>query len=59
MGARLVKFDFCPKENEQIEVFIKVPEEKRIVIHRGVKCWHNKAVKGAVVRLFEEIHKGD
>ena len=59
MGARVVKFDFCPRENEQIEVYIKVPEEKRSVIHGVVKDWRNKVVKDAVVKLFEEVPKGD
>jgi hypothetical protein len=59
MGARLVKFDFCPKENEQIDAVIKVPEEKRGVIHGIVKDWKDKLVKDAVVKLFEVISKGN
>lgn len=58
MGARLVKFDFFPKENEQIEAIIKVPEEKRSVIHGVVKDCKNKIVKDAVVKLFEVINPG-
>lgn len=53
MGARLVKFDICPAENEQIEVIVKVPEEKRSVIHGIVKDWNGNIVKDAVVKLFE------
>jgi hypothetical protein len=53
MGARLVKFEFIPKENEQIETIVKVPEERRSVIHGIVKDWRNKIVKDAVVKLFE------
>ncbi len=58
MGARLVKFDFCPKENEQIDVQVKVPEEKRSVIHGVVKDWKDRVVKDAVVKLFEVVPKG-
>jgi hypothetical protein len=53
MGARLVKFDICPEENEQIEVVVRVPEEKRSVIHGIVKDCTGKVVKDAVVKLFE------
>lgn len=59
MGARLVKFDFCPKENEQIDAVVRVPEEKRSVIHGVVKDWRDKVVKDAVVKLFEVITKGN
>jgi hypothetical protein len=53
MGARLVKFDICPEENEQIEVIVNVPEEKRSVIHGIVKDWKGNVVKDAVVKLFQ------
>lgn len=53
MGARLVKFEFVPGVNEQIEAIVRVPEEKRSVIHGVVKDWRNKIVKDAVVKLFE------
>lgn len=59
MGTRLVKFDFCPKENEQIDAEIKLPEEKRSVIHGIVKDCRDKAVKDAVVKLFEIITTGN
>jgi hypothetical protein len=59
MGARLVKYDFCPKENEQIDAVIKLPEEKRSVIHGVVKDWKDKLVKDAVVKLFEVVSKGN
>lgn len=58
MGARLVKFDFVPKENEQIEAIVRIPEEKRSVIHGVVKDWRNKVVKDAVVKLFEVVGSG-
>lgn len=55
MGARLVKFEFCPKENEQIEATVKVPEENRSVIHGTVINCKNIPIKDAVVKLFEKI----
>ncbi|SHK65225.1 hypothetical protein SAMN02745163_04204 [Clostridium cavendishii DSM 21758] len=58
MGARVVKFTFCPKENQQIEAVIKVPEEKRSVIHGTVVNSCGEAVKDAVVKLLEVVeHK--
>ncbi|MCY6958958.1 carboxypeptidase regulatory-like domain-containing protein [Clostridium brassicae] len=56
MGARLVKFDICPKENEQLEVTVKVPEEKRSVVHGIVKDHNDNVVKDAVVKLFELVN---
>jgi hypothetical protein len=57
MGARLVKFEFIPKENEEIEALIKVPEDKRSVIHGIVKDWRGNVVKDAVVNIFEVVGK--
>lgn len=56
MGSRLVKFSFTPRENEQIETVIKVPEEHRSIIHGIVKNYKNKNVKDAVVKLFEVLN---
>jgi len=53
MGSRLVRFNFTPEENEQIESVIMVPEERRSVIHGVVKDHRNKVVQDAVVKLFE------
>jgi hypothetical protein len=53
MGACLVKFNVCPKGNEQIDAIIKVPEDKRSVIHGVVKNHKNEVVPNAVVKLFE------
>jgi hypothetical protein len=53
MGSRLVKFSFTPGENEQIEAVVKVPEERRSIIHGTVKDHKNRNVKDAVVKLFE------
>ena len=53
MGARLVKFDFIPVENEQIETIVNISEEKRSVIHGIVQDFNGNVVKDAVVKLFE------
>jgi hypothetical protein len=59
MGARIVKFDFSPRENEQLDVVVKVPEDKRSVIHGIVTNSNNDLIKDAVVKLFEVIEKSD
>ncbi|HEX9061047.1 MAG TPA: carboxypeptidase regulatory-like domain-containing protein [Clostridia bacterium] len=53
MGSRSVKFSFTPGENEQIETVIKIPEERRSIIHGIVKDCHNKIVRDAIVKLYE------
>jgi hypothetical protein len=55
MGNRLIKFEFCPEENEQLEACIIVPKEKRSVIHGIVKNHEQCVVKDAVVIIFEII----
>ena len=52
MGAKLVKFKLTPGENQQVEAIIKVPEERRSVIHGTVVDRFNKPVKDAVVKLL-------
>ena len=52
MGARLTKFEFNPKPNEEIDVVIKVPEEKRSALHGVVVDCCGKPDKNAVVKLF-------
>lgn len=52
MGYKLVKFQFTPEENEQIDAIIKVPKETRSVIHGVVLDECNKRQKDAVVKLF-------
>jgi len=59
MGSRLVRFNFTPGENEQIETVIKVPEEKRSVIHGIVKDHKGRMIKDAVVKLFEVLDPHD
>ena len=53
MGSRMVRFNFTPEENEQIETVVKLPEEKRSMIHGIVKDHKNRVVKDAIVKLFE------
>lgn len=57
MGYKLVKFNVCPKENEQIDAIVKVPKEPRSVIHGVVLDECNKPRKDAVVKLFKECKK--
>lgn len=57
MGAKLVNFTIEPEKNEQIEAFIKLPEESRSVIHGVVKDWNDEFVKDAVVKIFEKKNK--
>ncbi|GAA0179418.1 hypothetical protein SH2C18_22910 [Clostridium sediminicola] len=52
MGARLTKFEFKPKPNEEIDAIIKIPKEQRSAIHGVVVDWCGKPVKNAVVKLF-------
>ncbi|WP_461204786.1 transthyretin-like family protein [Clostridium sp. DL1XJH146] len=52
MGARLTKFEFKPKRNEEIEAIIKVAKEYRSAIHGVVLDYNEKPVKNAVVKLF-------
>ena len=59
MGSRIVRFNFTPRENEQIEAVIKIPEEPRSIIHGTVKDDKNKVVKDAVVKLFELLNPHD
>lgn len=59
MGYRLVKFEVCPKENEQLELTVRLPEESRSVIHGVVKDCKDKPIKDAVVKLFELINPCD
>jgi hypothetical protein len=54
MGYKLVKFNFVPGENEQIDAFIKVPKEPRSIIHGLVVDEHNKPLKDAVVKLYKQ-----
>lgn len=59
MGTRMVKFDICPKPSEQLELTVKIPEEKRSVLHGIVKDCNDEIVKDAVVKLFELTNPSD
>lgn len=59
MGNRVVKFEFIPEENEEIEASIIVPKETRSIIHGVVKHPDGKVVKDAIVRLFEVNYKSE
>ena len=59
MGYKLVKFNIVPGENEQIDVFVKVPKEPRSVIHGLVVDEHNKPLKDAVVKLYKQKNCDD
>ena len=55
MSNRVVKFEFTPGENQQIEATIIMPKETRSVIHGLVKDYKNCIIKNAVVKLFEVV----
>ncbi|WP_125152978.1 carboxypeptidase-like regulatory domain-containing protein [Clostridium rectalis] len=52
MASKVVKFNFKPCENEQIEAVVKLGEEKRSVIHGIVVDSNNRPIKNAVVKLL-------
>lgn len=53
MGNRVVKFEFIPREYEEIEANIIVPKETKSIIHGVVRYPDGKVIKDAIVRLFE------
>lgn len=55
MGNRLVKFEFTPGENEQVEACIIIPKETRSIITGVVKNHKNHIIRDAVVKLFEVV----
>lgn len=59
MGSKLIKFEFKPQENEQIEAKIKIPYEPRSVIHGVVHSYKDEVVEDAVVKLFEVTKQSD
>jgi hypothetical protein len=59
MGYKLVKFNFVPGENEQIDAIIRVPKEPRSIIHGLVVDEHNKPLKDAVVKLYKQKNCDD
>ncbi|MGL4773070.1 MAG: carboxypeptidase-like regulatory domain-containing protein [Clostridium sp.] len=53
MSGRVAVCAVVPKENEQIEAMIKLPDEKRAVIHGTVVDSCGKPVVDAVVKLLQ------
>jgi hypothetical protein len=54
-----MKFVVEPKENEQLELTVKLPKEPRSVIHGVVKDCDERPIKDAVVKLFEIVNPCD
>ncbi len=55
MSGKVAVCSVCPKENQQIEAVIKLPVEKRAVIHGTVLDACNKPVADAVVKLLQIV----
>ena len=53
MSGKMACCSICPKENQQIEAVIKLPEEKRAVIQGTVIDCKGNPVADAVVKLFQ------
>ena len=55
MSGKIACCSICPKENQQIEAVIKLPEEKRAVIQGTVIDCKGNPVADAVVKLFQIV----
>ena len=55
MSGKMACCSICPKENQQIEAVIKLPEEKRAVIQGTVIDCKGNPVADAVVKLFQIV----
>lgn len=55
MSGKVAVCSVCPKENQQIEAVIKLPEERRAVIHGTVLDCNGKPVADAVVKLLQVV----
>lgn len=55
MSGKCAVCSICPKENEQIEAVIKLPEERRAVIHGTVLDENGNPVADAVVKLLQVV----
>lgn len=55
MSGKCSVCSICPKENEQIEAVIKLPEERRAVIHGTVLDKNGNPVADAVVKLLQVV----
>lgn len=55
MSGKVAICSVCPKENQQIEALIKLPEENRAVIHGTVLDANGNPVADAVVKLLQIV----
>ena len=55
MSGKVAVCSVCPKENQQIEAVIKLPKEKRAVIHGTVLDCNGCPVADAVVKLLQVV----
>jgi hypothetical protein len=55
MSGKVAVCTVCPKENQQIEAIIKLPVEKRSVIHGTVLDANGNPVADAVVKLLQVV----
>lgn len=55
MSGKVAVCSVCPKENQQIEAIIKLPVEKRAVIHGTVLDSCGNPVADAVVKLLQVV----
>lgn len=55
MSGKIAVCSVCPRENQQIEAVIKLPVEKRAVIHGTVLDSNGNPVADAVVKLLQVV----
>ena len=57
MSSKVAVCSICPKENQQIEAIIKLPQERRAIIHGTVLSSNCDPVADAVVELLQIVDK--
>lgn len=55
MSGKIAVCSICPRENQQIEALIKLPDEDRAVIHGTVLDSNGNPVCDAVIKLFQIV----
>ena len=55
MSGKVAVCSVCPRENQQIEAVIKLPVERRAVIHGTVLDANGNPVADAVVKLLQVV----
>lgn len=55
MSGKVAVCSVCPRENQQIEAVIKLPVERRAVIHGTVLDSNGNPVADAVVKLLQVV----